>query len=136
MTLILKSLLISLYGGIFFSLHHSEHGCNNRFPHLEESRVLLDGEDADAVVAAVGDEDVPAGRVDGDAAARVEHVGEGGRDRRDHLHQLQALRRRLRIHISCKDGNSNRTSQCLCSHRLRELIFGSRNPYLDFRLNI
>ena len=79
---------------------------NSRFPpHLEESRVLLDGEDADAVVAAVGDEDVPAGRVDGDAAARVEHVGEGGRDRRDHLHQLQALRRRLPIHISCKDGD-------------------------------
>ena len=104
--------------------------------YLQKSGVPLDGEDADAVVAPVGDEDVPAvmwflaisliksylvttgnnwshlvasghvpaGGVDGDAAARVEHVGEGGRDRLDHLHELQALRSRLCVYDLCKDG--------------------------------
>ena len=54
--------------------------------------MLVHRQDADAVVAPVGHEDEPAGRVDGDAAAGVEHFGEGGRDRLDHLGELQALR--------------------------------------------
>jgi len=64
-------------------------------------------------VAPVGDEDVPAGGVDGDAAARVEDVGEGGGNRLDHLHELQALRSRLGVYDLCKDGKGSYYTQYL-----------------------